>query len=144
MGESRRETLNKTFKNGARSLADVPIEFLDKKSFPPLDSLATLIDHPYWRRAWIQQELQAVEDVWLHCGSSRIHIFHLTMILNTLLTAKGRLSGRSLQIKSKSIRRTLDGFPIPISFMFGPSVRVACIKKLFWRFSCQNTSTPSN
>jgi hypothetical protein len=56
---------------------------------PPTDFLSlfafsALVKRPYWRRVWIQQELQASENVWFHCGRKRIHLSLIGLVLGIL------------------------------------------------------------
>jgi hypothetical protein len=56
---------------------------------PPTDFLSlfafsALTKRSYWRRVWIQQELQASQNVWLHCGRKKIHLHLIDLVLGIL------------------------------------------------------------
>jgi hypothetical protein len=71
---------------------------------PPTDFLSlfafsALVKHPYWRRVWIQQELQASENFWFHCGRKRIHLS-----LIGLVSATGEDGNVIKTIRFKTVR----------------------------------------
>jgi hypothetical protein len=56
---------------------------------PPIDFLSlfafsALTKRSYWRRAWIQQELQASQNVWFHCGRKKIYLSLIDLVLGIL------------------------------------------------------------
>src|SRR3954447_19193812 len=64
---------------------------------PPTDFLSlfafsALVKRCYWRRVWIQQELQASQNVWFHCGRKKIHVSLIECVLDLLdkMHADGR------------------------------------------------------
>jgi hypothetical protein len=56
---------------------------------PPTDFLSlfafsALVKRSYWRRVWIQQELQASQNVWFHCGRKKVHVSLIERVLDLL------------------------------------------------------------
>jgi hypothetical protein len=44
------------------------------EDFISLHAFSNLTKRPYWCRVWIQQELHASKNVWLHCGRKKVHM----------------------------------------------------------------------
>jgi hypothetical protein len=83
---------------------------------PPTDFLSlfafsALTKRSYWRRVWIQQELQASQNVWFHCGSKKIHLSLIDLALGLL----HRLHEDLRRMKLGAVRR--DSFEANLSFL---------------------------
>lgn len=64
-----------------------PRKFVDWRpsaDFLSLFAFSALIKRPYWRRVWIQHELQASQDVWFYCGRKNIRLKLVNDVLNIL------------------------------------------------------------
>jgi Heterokaryon incompatibility protein (HET) len=52
--------------------------------FLSLFAFSALTKRSYWRRVWIQQGLQASQNVWFHCGRKNIHLSLIDLVLGIL------------------------------------------------------------
>jgi hypothetical protein len=66
------------------------------EDFISLPAFSALTKRPYWCRVWIQQELHASKNVWLHCGWKRVRISLVWLILMQLDKMQANFRQRGL------------------------------------------------
>lgn len=57
------------------------------KEFLSVSAFSSFIHRPYWSRVWIQQELQASQNCYFHCGSKRIPRDEIVMMMAIVIPA---------------------------------------------------------
>lgn len=60
-------------------------------SYPSPLQLRALVQRPYWQRLWIQQEIRASNEIWVHCGYKRIRADWLRFVLQLFMSMKSQL-----------------------------------------------------
>jgi hypothetical protein len=68
------------------------------EDFISLPAFSALTKRPYWCRVWIQQELHASKNVWLHCGRKRVRMSLVYLVLVQLNKMQANLRQRGLVI----------------------------------------------
>jgi len=66
------------------------------EDFISLPAFSALTKRAYWRRVWIQQELHASSNGWLHCGRKRVPISFVYLVLLQLEKMQSELRKRGL------------------------------------------------
>lgn len=73
-------------------LRNIAYEDVDLGTFSELGSVVALFDRDYWSRLWVVQEILHAKDIWVYCGSSRLHWNYYTRSSKWFRSRKNSLS----------------------------------------------------
>ncbi|KAF2492760.1 HET-domain-containing protein [Lophium mytilinum] len=146
--------LIRTMQRSAQS-NDTFESFYEYHNLFDVSKFGALTRRPYWRRVWIQQELQASETVWFWCGGNRFSrrdvIFHLDFLhwveerrlQNRLMVGHrndifdDRASALREDVDFRNTTTTIKGHASHSQDAYSPPLRYVLAAAYIWRTGLQ-------
>ncbi|KAF2665262.1 hypothetical protein BT63DRAFT_483126 [Microthyrium microscopicum] len=66
-------------------------DFAGLDFYPSPSDLKALVRRTYWQRVWIQQEIRASSEIWIHCGRKRVRAEWLRFVVQLFMAMKSSL-----------------------------------------------------